>query len=457
MTATPLHTTWQPQPRAETLVQSWVQRILDHLPAARQLTERIHAETGTRLADWLDTVAIAAQDLDTEVRLIEAGFFEDDVDPAPFWRAWRHPGGRFPRIVQIGDTGAPEQLWLACDSVADFCARHADSAGITVEGAPFTPLRKARFAAGARAELWVVERSGGAGFTPLPEEPRHSLEAAEILERFRRRRRALGSDEAGFAYARTLIDDAVMHVGMDRACALFFRAERETWQARNHAARVQSLRQDRLGLGWANCDHHTYRSSRASFPHLIAALEKLGFQLRERFYAGREAGWGAQVLEQPRAGVVVFADVDLSPDEVLTDFAHEPLPERGALGTVGLWCALHGDSFLEAGLHHIACLADFAALRTQLESEGIATMPPFTDLSHLQQAFTEGERWPVAPERVEALVGAGHLTEQQAKTFRIEGAIGSHLENIQRGAGFQGFNQGGISEIITATDPRAQR
>lgn len=457
MTASLLHATWQPQPRAEALVQRWVRRILDLLPAAERLSERIHSETGTRFTDWIDTIVVAANDLDTEVRLIEAGFFEDDVDPAPFWRAWRHPGGRFPRIVQTRDAGAPEHIWLACDAVADFCARHADSAEIIVEGAPFTPLRKARFAAEPRAELWVVERSGATGFAPRPEDPRQTLEAAEALERFRRRRRALGSDEAGFAYARTLIEDAVMHVGEDRACALFFRAERETWQRRNRAARVQRARQDRLGLGWANSDHHTYRSSRASFPRLIEALEKLGFRPRERFYAGREAGWGAQVLEQPRAGVVVFADVDLSPDEVLTDFAHEPLPERSDLGTVGLWCALHGDSFLEAGLHHIACLADFEALRHQLTGEGIPTMTPFTELSHLQQAFTEGERWLMSPERIDTLLRAGHITAQQAETFRAQGALGSHLENIQRDAGFQGFNQTGISDIITATDPRTQR
>jgi hypothetical protein len=74
------------------------------------------------------------------------------------------------------------------------------------------------------------------------------------------------------------------------------------------------------------------------------------------------------VLEQPTAGIVIFADVDLSPDELLIDFAHDPLPERAELGTVGLWCALHGESFLEAGMHHLECTFDFAALTEQFES-----------------------------------------------------------------------------------------
>jgi hypothetical protein len=35
-----------------------------------------------------------------------------------------------------------------------------------------------------------------------------------------------------------------------------------------------------------------------------------------------------------------------------------------------------------------------------------------------------------------------------------EGAVGSHLENLQRRGGFKGFNQKSVSVIIEATDPR---
>ena len=38
--------------------------------------------------------------------------------------------------------------------------------------------------------------------------------------------------------------------------------------------------------------------------------------------------------------------------------------------------------------------------------------------------------------------------------FRREGVIGSHLENLERGDGFKGFNQTGINDIIARTDPR---
>src|SRR5262249_40852788 len=157
-------------------------------------------------------------------------------------------------------------------------------------------------------------------------------------------------------------------------CDLFFAAEREYWMGRNHAGQVQFARQQKLGLGWANHDHHTYRVSRRNFTKLIAMWEKLGFHLRERFHAGKQAGWGAQVMEQSATGITTFNDVDLTPEELFNDFAHEQLEEQAKLGTVGLWCTLHGDSFLQAGMHHLECQFDFEALRHQLETGHVRTM-----------------------------------------------------------------------------------
>jgi hypothetical protein len=152
--------------------------------------------------------------------------------------------------------------------------------------------------------------------------------------------------------------------------------------------------------------------------------------------------------------VVIFADVDLSPEEVAGDFAHSELAERDELGTVGLWCELHGEAFLEAGMHHLECQFDFDAARAQLAADGIETMAPFTDFPHLRQAFTKGEMWPVAEQRIERLLADGRITSEQADRFRREGALGSHMEILERNDGYKGFNQTGISEIITRTDPR---
>jgi hypothetical protein len=252
-----------------------------------------------------------------------------------------------------------------------------------------------------------------------------------------------------------LIDDAIQDLGRDLTCDLWFAAEREFWMRRNRAAQVQKARQDRLGLGWANHDHHTYRSSRKNFKLLVSTWEKLGLHCRERFYAGSEAGWGAQVMEQPTAGIITFNDVDLTPDELMGDFSHDGLQEQITLGTVGLWCGLHGDSFLQSGMHHLEAMFDFDSLTKQLADEAnVKTMKPFSDFAYLRQAFTEGERWKVNPHRIERLLNADLITGKQAEQFSTKGAIGSHLENLERNDGFKGFNQEGVNAIITATDPR---
>ena len=81
-------------------------------------------------------------------------------------------------------------------------------------------------------------------------------------------------------------------------------------------------------------------------------------------------------------------------------------------------------------------------------------MKPFTEFSYLRQAFTEGERWVVRPVRVQALLKQKLITSEQAESFIRDGALGSHLENLQRKGGFKGFNQKSVSAIIAATDPR---
>jgi hypothetical protein len=62
--------------------------------------------------------------------------------------------------------------------------------------------------------------------------------------------------------------------------------------------------------------------------------------------------------------------------------------------------------------------------------------------------------WQVRPARLDALLNSGRITPEQADQFRTTGALGSHLENLERNDGFKGFNQEGVSEIIADTDPR---
>ncbi len=41
-----------------------------------------------------------------------------------------------------------------------------------------------------------------------------------------------------------------------------------------------------------------------------------------------------------------------------------------------------------------------------------------------------------------------------AAEFRERGAIGSHLENLERNQGYKRFNQPGISSVLRIIDPR---
>lgn len=438
---------WEVQPQAEALVLGAVQEFLSRCPQSAALAERLQRDTGTRFVDWVDYLVIPEQSAD---RWLAAGFSERTEGQES---VLVQPHGIFPRVLLR--PGARRIAALKAESVADFLAAH--SLDIPIEGAPLSPFRQATICRCEETELRVVERHGSQAFaaeSSVTDEQR--LRSLYHLERFRTRRRHFPTDVEGFAHASALIDDAMAELGRDWARDLFFAAERDFWQRRNRSAQWQKARQDALGLGWANHDHHTYRSSRECFTLLIGISEKLGFTCRERFTPGREAGWGAQVLEQPVTGITIFADVDMSPEELLGDFAHQPLPTRHELGTVGLWCALHGEAFLEAGMHHLECQFAFDALREQMAANGLGMMKPFTDFGYLRQAFTAGERWPVSHERIERLLAGGRITQYQADRFRAEGAIGSHLENLERNQGFKGFNQHGITEIIEGTDPRRQ-
>lgn len=105
-------------------------------------------------------------------------------------------------------------------------------------------------------------------------------------------------------------------------------------------------------------------------------------------------------------------------------------------------------------MHHLEAQFFFDELTKDLAHHDVGMMEPFSSFSYLRQAFTKGEMWPVPPGRLAALERSGKVTAEQIARFRKEGAVGSHLENLQRREGYKGFNQKNVSVIIDKTDPR---
>lgn len=456
---------WKPQPEVSKWLNGLLFEFCNANPDIAWLADRMRADTGTRLVDWVDFVGLLPSERERQ-RLTELGFVPDDAIGAGDDGAevLVHPDGSFPAILLLAKASQHQRsprlmpmlrIGIRVDSVRDFLEANRLTCLELAQGEVDGQLRQACISQIGAVALWVVERHGWRGFNNPRNGAESTAAAVHHLRAFRQRSRDLETEALSFDHAEELIRAAVADLGKDWACDLFFQAERDYWLTRNKAARVQYERQSQFGLGWANHDHHTYRSSREGFHRLIHCLELLGCECRERFYAGEQAGWGAQVLEQKNARIIIFADVDLSPTEIEGDIAHDPLQPKAERGTVGTWCKLHGEAFLEAGMHHLECQFDFDAAREQLAAVGIETMAPFTDFPYLRQAFTVGEMWQLSEKRLKQALEEKVITQEQAERFRNDGGLGSHLEILERNDGYKGFNQTGISEIILRTDPRA--
>jgi hypothetical protein len=432
------------------------QRVAEFLALngfARRLAERMRDETGTDFFEWIDHLVLSPEDGKTLGGMgfeVEAAAETEDNETV-----MHHPRATLPRVIlRAGKKQNPALIALRPERLDDFKARQ-NLAG-DLEGMPYSRYRRLAVSEENGTRLEAVARRAYRGFVPAPLPPGQLEAILHVKELWKTRQRIFSDDAAGYRLADRLLNQSIPLAGRDHTCQIFFEAERAYWENRNRAARVQKFRQDQLGLGWGNHDHHTFRCSREHFVDLNEFLLKLGFEKRERYYAGAEAGWGAQISEQSIVGIVVFADVDLMPDETQIDFSSNRLPPASKLGTVGLWVGLHGESFLDAGMHHLEARFDYQLLREQLKAQGVNTMNPFSNFEFLRQAFTEGERWPVSRVRAERLLSAGLITKEQFEKFSKEGALGSHLENLQRHGGFKGFNQKSVSVIISATDPRRE-
>lgn len=440
---------WEQQPDAEKLALKILSLCLEEHSWLRELNYQLHEQTSTRLFDWIDHLTVSeSHELHHSLEscgYVEEGRFTNCV-------SYRHPGAQLPTIV-VSDH--PEQyigVAVSVESISDFLmvrGLHRE-----IHGSIYSPYRRCLVEKENNISFWVVERRGTRTMECSYPASEYLNDYMASLELWTCRPRQSLDEKEELHSTLGIAHDLVAVMGRDLAAWIVLEGERKYWQSRNSAGHIQKGRQDRLGMGWANHDHYTFRSTRRNFCQLVELFKILGFSCRERFYAGEEAGWGAQVMENGNAGLTLFLDVDLTPEEISIDFAHQSLPEIHELGTVGLWCELHGDSILKAGMHHLELQFNFDDLRDDLQKLGVGMMDPFSDFSYLRQAFTKGETWTVDPMSIQRLLSQKLITEEQAKLFSEHGAIGSHMENLQRREGYKGFNQKNVSNIIKRTDPR---
>lgn len=442
---------WGLYPDLEKFVISRVNYFLSHNAFAKQLSDKMLSQSSTKFVDWIDHMVIPDSSVkakELEKLGLEVIDTQGDPDGATVYK--HNKSYLFPILVSTGRKFEvaikPEEI----DHLLQYLAN-----GVGAEGEPYSPYRRAILKSEGNYILSAVERRGYNGF--IVEKPDDIREYLDVLSKFYHRQRYFEDDSEGMAHFEKNIKNSLIALDNGRAADAFFRAEGTYWQSRNRAGQVQKARQDTLGLGWGNHDHHTYRSSRTNFTRMINIFERLGYDCRERYYAGERAGWGAQIMEHKVCDIVVFTDVDLNPDETEIDFAHRGFSKREEkLGTVGLWIGLHGESIMQAGMHHLEARFDHDNLTQELPKYGISVMPPFSRFDFLKQAFTVGERWQVDKKRLDKLLKDKYITKIQYDEFLKVGAIGSHMENLERDEGFKGFNKASVTKIILETDPRAQ-
>ena len=149
--------------------------------------------------------------------------------------------------------------------------------------------------------------------------------------------------------------------------------------------------------------------------------------------------------------------MDLGVDEMDTEFSHHLLPELEKPGPIGLWCALHGESLLQAGMHRQVAWISNSQFWKDSQKTGIVLQEPLHESEQLKQGWTKGEMWGVDRKRVQALVQNGCISNSQAEEFLGHGVIGSHLEILECKEGFKGFDKNSLNAFIKQTNPLIHR
>src|SRR5438093_1172686 len=214
--------------------------LLDHIDAflgrnrfARQLAERMRAETGTLLPDWIDYLVLPERE---EGALRKAGFVEDPRgETAGSALALHHPEAMLPRVlISQANADLPATIAIHPESLCDFMAAHGLSD--EPEGEPLSRFRRLIVSEDKETRFEAVERRGYRGFAEAKSRPGQGEAFLKARELWHTRQRVFPADADGYRSAHATLDRILAMVGSDLACHIVFDGERAYWQRRNRAA-----------------------------------------------------------------------------------------------------------------------------------------------------------------------------------------------------------------------------
>lgn len=448
-------------PEIEAFINQKIEYFRGKNPAADDLCGQIERGTSTRIIDWVDHLVLPESSVKSE-QLERLGYEQIGTGLAEGVTPYRcetcGPTVSIDRVPLDDDSHpflrensilppvllTPSDRWeLAIRTEGIEGMRKFREYGLHdgVFGFPYQHF-EIHFAYGFL--LSAVERRGYSGFVVHQVKDHHLY--IEALNQFKARERS-GDPRDRMRELLDTLEGMTKDLPPARMADAFMRAERRYWRLHNAAAQWQRERQVDLVLGWENHDHHVYRSSRELFPLLIQIFETMGFKARERLRGASGGGWGAQVMEQPDSGLVVVAEVDLEPEDWLRDFAHEGLGPTDSLGTVGLWTAIHGESMMGGGLHHLAIRCDEAALARDLEKSGFSVSRESSD--HLVKLVTGPEMRSVDDSILGDLAKKGRIGSDRIASGKVPY---SHLSGVQRSQGYMAVDSETWDRLLGSTE-----
>ncbi len=326
--------------QARAWLHSLFQEHKEQHPALKELEKKLMDQYGAHLFDWTDHFTI--EEGSAEI-LEERGF--ELAFTMPTYRVFKHRQARLPLVLVVeGSTKHPVGIAMRVDDISDFLMVQGWEG--CVEGSPMSPYRRCLISEKKESAFFVVERRGSRSMEPYYAPESYLDEYFTAKERWQSRLRT--EEGEGIQKALLLAQELVETLGKERAAWIVLECEKRYGRFKNPSDSFQNY----LGLGRAHMHNYTFRSSRKFFHFLVQLFEVLGFKRIESFYAGEEQGWGGELLTHEVCDGVVRLVVDLDPEEVYGD-KREPLSEKAALGTIGLWCALQGDSILQSGPYSI--------------------------------------------------------------------------------------------------------